>query len=97
MVALKPGYGLPDPVERRGCRVVDGGLGNHAEDTVPRQRVVQCENDRARCDGQRFQGARTGAARAQEERLRAVAKNYCHARERERGHHSIRMTLGQFR
>ena len=39
IVVSKRGNGLPDPVERRGCRVVAGSW-NHAEDTVPHRRVT---------------------------------------------------------
>ena len=50
IVALKRGNGLPDPVERRGCRVVDGELeprrGRRASSACHRETTKSCEGQR---------------------------------------------------
>src|SRR5271167_1543658 len=50
IVALKRGNGLPDPVERRGCRVVGGKLeprrGHRASRACHRETTQSCEGQR---------------------------------------------------
>ena len=50
IVALKRGTGPPDPVERRGCRVVDGELeprrGHRASPACHRETTWSCEGQR---------------------------------------------------
>jgi len=50
IVVLKRGNGLPDPVERRGCRIVDGELeprrGHRASPACHRETTQSCEGQR---------------------------------------------------
>ena len=51
IVVMKRGNGLPDPVERRGCRVVDGKL----EPRRGHRASAACHRDTTQsCEGQRF-------------------------------------------
>ena len=51
VVVLKQENGLPDPVERRGCRVVDGKLeprrGRRASSACHREPTRSCEGQRS--------------------------------------------------